>query len=265
MYVSTAYLDQQPSPPAKRGKWKAVILVVVFFLILLIILFIQSPFSKVRAIEIVGSSDLKPERILADSGLSKGMSVWKVRPSVVSAAILEKNPIVNKVDVSLNLWSGKVVIALSEKKVVGLFLNKGKFYRLLSDGTVYDESATDIPDIPILTTEKGLTITPGQKIGSPDFLMIANQLANADDTILKQISEVHQTNGQSWYSWVIYTKDKYEIRSDGKNLQSVLENYVKFRQQLNESGKPPGIINFWEGKAWYDAYSQSEDHQASGS
>ncbi|GIM47143.1 hypothetical protein DNHGIG_26920 [Collibacillus ludicampi] len=266
MYVSTSYLDQQPSTPPKRSKWKAVVLVMLFFLIVLTVLFIQSPFSKVRSIEVVGTDDLKPERILADSGLSKGMSIWKIRPSAVSESILEKNPIVNKADISLNIWSGKVIIALSEKKVVGLFLYKGKFYRLLSDGIVFDESATDFPDIPILTTSKNLVITPGQKIGSPEFLMIADQLAKVDDTILKQISEVHQTNGDFWYSWVIYTKDKYEIRLDGKNLQGALETYVKFRQQLNESGKPPGIINFWGDKSWYDPYSgdssdNSNNHQ----
>lgn len=254
MYVSMPYTQKQQPAPPKHRKSKTIILVLLFFSALLVFLYIQSPLSKIRSFEVAGANSLKPEQIIADSGLSIGMSLWKVRAGQVEQAIQGKNPLVGKVDLYVNYWSGKVTIALTEKKAVGLFLAQGKFYRLFADGTVLQDTPANFPDVPVLSSAKGVSLGNGQKIQSAAFLQVANQLAAVNDNLLKQVSEIREADGRSWYKWIIYMKNKDEIHTDEVNIEQVLQNYTQFREQLNGGGKPPGVINFYQGKGWYDAY-----------
>jgi cell division protein FtsQ len=242
--------SQQQKPEIKRRpNWKALLFVLIFFGGVLLAVFLQSPLSAIRYIEVKGNHQVRYDELLRTAGLAKGMSFWKVDAQEAEERILKAFPIVESVDVQVS-WTGEVVIAVAEKTIAGLVLTDKGFHRLLQDGTVLDRSEQAKADqVPIITMDHPPTLTPGQKVSSADLSELLKQIPEVKREVLDQISEIHMTADGPWR---LFMRDRFEVRIPPRQFADKMRDYDKFRSALGKD-KAPGVINLLESN-YYEPF-----------
>lgn len=238
----------------QKRRWKALLLLLIFFAGIAVAVFLTSPLSKVRSVEVVGNSQVPAGEIRGQSGVQAGMNFWEVKPSEVEEKLKNHFPLIAKADVEL-IFPGQVVIAVAEKPVAAILVhNEGTYYRLLSDATVFD--AVKNPGetgLPLLVTERTFSVETGKRIPDPDIQSFCEQLVKADRSLLDHVYQFEIKKGNLWSA---QTKERHEIRFPAKEIDvtTVLTIYNKFwKNQLEKDNKPPGIIHIYgPDEAWYD-------------
>lgn len=242
---------QKPAQPKRKPNRKALLILVIFFFVLLIALFLASPLSKVQSIEVVGNNQLSADEIRKTSGVQIGMNFWDVKPGAVDQQLKSRFLLIAKTDVEVH-FPGKVVIAIAEKPVAAVLIQKGGiYYRLLSDGTVFDQvkslNGTSLPLL--LSNEKNLSVEVGKRIADLDVQKFCEQIVQADRSLLQEISDFNILKGQLWSAHTM--ENNLEIRFPPGNINTVLNVYAKFWKQQLEN-KHSGIIYIYgPDEAWY--------------
>jgi cell division protein FtsQ len=236
----------------RKRKWKATLLAVIFFVVVATGLFLQSPLSKIRAIQVRGAASLDPPGLIRASGLAPGLSLFKIRPADVERRLESAYPLVASAGVQLS-WNGTVTLVVKEKKTAGVLLENGMFYRLLEDGTVLDRlTPRDAAVMPIITDASPVRVELGKKIHDSDVLRLCAELVTVDPKELAGISEIHiGGNGK----WIAYTRDHFELRLPDSGLAGKLHLYEAFRHNPETRNLKPGVVYLYENDTtWYDPY-----------
>lgn len=242
---------QQPVQAKRKPNRKAIFLLVLFFIIVLAALFLVSPLSKVHSIEVAGNNQIAADDLRNASGLSIGMNFWDVNEANVDQRLRDQFLLIAKADVEVR-FPGKVVIAVAEKPVAAILIQKGgTYYRLLSDGTVFDQvkslTGTSLPLL--LSNEKNLQVEIGKRIPDSDVQKFCQQIVQVDRSLLEQISDFNILKGEVWSAHTM--ENNLEIRFPPGTIHTALNVYEKFwKQQL--ASKRSGIIYIYgPDEAWY--------------
>lgn len=240
--IAETYSAKTPEQTRKRRpNWKALLFVVVFFLLLLVAGFLQSPLSAVNTIDVKGNHEIRYEEIVRSSGISKGMSFWRISKSKSAEAILKGYPLIKTVDIQVS-WTGNVVIAVVEKSVSGTLVAPDGFYSILQDGTVLNKTAKPSDSLPLISMETLPAIKPGTVADSADIQALAKQIPEVERAVLDQVSEIHVPAKGPWQ---IFMRDKFEVRVPERQFADKMNSYQKFRNSL-PANTPPGILNLLE-------------------
>ncbi|KEO83177.1 cell division protein FtsQ/DivIB [Tumebacillus flagellatus] len=240
--IAETYTSKTPKPTQKRRpNWKALLFIVVFFLLIVVAGFLQSPLSAVNTIDVKGNHEIRYDEIVRASGITKGMSFWRISSKKSADAILKAYPVIKTADIQVS-WTGNVVIAVAEKAVSGTLVAKDGFYSILQDGTVLEKAAKPDDSMPLITMETLPALKPGVVVQDANLQALAKQIPEVERSTLDQISEVRiPAKGP----WQVFMRDKFEVRVPEKVFADKMNEYQKFRNSL-PADTPPGILNLLE-------------------
>ncbi|MCL6513271.1 MAG: FtsQ-type POTRA domain-containing protein [Alicyclobacillus sp.] len=212
-----------------------------FFAVIGLVVVLESPLTRVRQIQVDGNTTIPAARLIADSGLTPGLSLWQINRAAVEAAVTSKEPFVQSVDVQVNAWSRTVTLHVHEKQIAAVYTTNGEFFRLLSDGTVYDElSMPSGVSGPILTTAPAVRATVGKVLPHPYASVVCAQLAKADPEMLVDVSEIHVDDSGIA---VLYLDNRFQAKLRASQLSQLLPKLHDAVAYFIDKGYPPGVID----------------------
>jgi len=233
----------------------------IFVFCLAVYFFLQSPFFGVREINVIGVKRLTSEEVLALSGLTKGVNIFKANIKE-SAAKVALHPMVRDVEISRELPE-TVNITVAEREPIGLGAGDGYFVMISDDG-YYLSKVTDLStvNLPIITG-LGLGSTgPGQKIPDKRLPAALDYLLAMPLNVRAAVSEL---NVADLNNIRMFTVDKAEIRlgSDERINEKIIlyqqiisQKYDNSIQYMDISYKGNPVIKFNE-----PAQQEKEKHQ----
>ncbi|GEO25085.1 hypothetical protein AAC03nite_08700 [Alicyclobacillus acidoterrestris] len=234
-------MPQAAMSPAdiQRRKARNRKIVIGFFAFIGVVVVLESPLARVRSFRVSGNTTIPAQRIIADSGLHKGQSLWQVNRGNVAHHVTSKEPMVQSVAVSTDWVKGSIDLTIRERQVVAVYETSGKFYQLLNNGVVYQEAAPkDGLPYPLVTASQN-HVKLGQAV-SPEVSAVCKQLAKVDSGALADVSEFH-VNGDGTVS--LYLDNQFVVTCDTKGLVGSFNAMHSAVQYFIEKGYKPGNID----------------------
>lgn len=218
----------------KMQKRRAIKRMSMLLLLLILIIggtvyFLLSPVFNVKAIQVVDNNYISSEQIANASEIALNENMFKFSKKEVKNKILA-NPYVEKVDVSRNLFAGKVKISVKER-VATLMLEYGNSYVYINNqGYILEISGVKI-DSPII---KGYVtpledVKPGNRLNKDDLERLEDVLRIIEEANSKGIgnliTHINIKNNKD-YVLTMESEDKTVYLGDSRNLSTKML-YVK--------------------------------------
>ncbi|MBM6618544.1 cell division protein FtsQ/DivIB [Bacillus suaedaesalsae] len=236
-------LKQQRRQKANR---RLIFYVSIFFLLIIGILYLQSPLSHVKNVEVKGNVHVLSDEIVSLSEINDKTSFWNLNTESITHKI-KQNKQIKSVTIERKL-PNSVGIVVTEMKRVAYAINDGKYYPILEDGNVLKSSeSTSFPsDAPILMDWK-----PGEELQE-----MASELAKLSPAIVNSISEIHHTPEESDSVHItLFMNDGREVSATITDFAKKMSAYPAIVSQLNPELK--GIIHM-EVAYYFESYEQLE-------
>ncbi|MFD2628297.1 cell division protein FtsQ/DivIB [Oceanobacillus kapialis] len=237
----------------KKANRRLVFYLSIFFFLISIIVYLQSPLSDVKTINIKGNEFLSDNEVKDLSGLTTETNIWSINGERISEAIAE-NPIVDSVDVTREL-PRTVKIDMKEVNRVGYMRQDGNYYPILGNGTVLRTAGQQVNrgDAPLL-----LDFDEEDKLHS-----MTAELEKLPASILKLISEIYWVpTEKNTNKIMLYMNDGFMVDGTIRDFAEKMKVYPSIVSQLEEGSK--GIIHIGVG-AYFEAFdnagSQEEEEQ----
>lgn len=231
----------------KKANRRLVFYLSIFFFLLSIVVYLQSPLSHVKTIEVSGNSYGADQEVIDQSGISEETNIWMVNKSNVVQAIT-KNPIVKSVEVKRKLpWT--IQIQLTENDHVGFVNKDNAYYPILGNGKILKEMK-----------QKTVNGTAPLLLGFSDesYLQdITDQLKKLPGSILNLISEIHwKPNDKNQNKILLYMNDGHMVDGTIRNFAENMKVYPSIVTQLKPDEK--GIIHIGTGAYFEKLNAESE-------
>ncbi|MUK89529.1 FtsQ-type POTRA domain-containing protein [Ornithinibacillus sp. L9] len=228
----------------KKANRRLVFYLSIFFFLISIIVYLQSPLSHVKTINVKGNSYFTDESIIEQSNVSINTSIWSVNKEEVILA-LKGNPIIDSVDVQRKLpWT--VDIHVSEHQRIGYMKDENLYFPILSNGAVLTEHGQELHngDAPLLV---GFT--------EEEYLhKLAQELSELPDSILNLISEVHWSpTTENKHKIMLYMNDGFLVDGTIRDFSNKMKVYPSIVSQLDPDEM--GIIHIGVG-AYFESFNQ---------
>lgn len=181
--VEAKYLSLQNKKKKRKKKRRRKRLTTLFTVIILLVLYFMSDFSKVKYLEVKGNRFYSEEKILSIADLSYE-SRYAVLPKIYLKWKLKKDQLIESVEIH-KTWDGAITIDVKEKTIVGYYIEDGKNYALIDDGTSKEITSSDlsiIVDYPLIdgfSKEERINLAKS-----------FSQEEEVDETIIHMISEM---------------------------------------------------------------------------
>src|SRR5699024_3959721 len=191
----------------KKANRRLIIYLFIFFLLIAVIVYLQSPLSHIKAINVNQNDVLSDEEIIKESGLKINTNIWMYT-------------------------KGKTIKAL-EKKIIGFIKKKSEYRTVLKNGMIIREE--DIPykgEAPIL-----------QEFKDDDYLNhMASELDELPNDLFNLISQVSwKPTDKNKYNIELYMNDGFIVHSSMKDFAKKMKSYPSIVSQLDKDDK--GIIH----------------------
>lgn len=214
-------------------------IVVGFFTLIGVIVVLESPLLRIRHLEVSGNTTIQASRMIAESGLRTGQSLWQVNERSVSNQILSAEPMAQSIHLQTSWLQGTVHILVQERHVVAIYESAGLFYELLNNGFAYREvAASNGLPFPVITANGG-TAKVGQ-IVSPEIAVICQQLGKISANALSDVSEFN-ANGDGTLS--MYLDDGFVVTADDSSLVGAVNGMETAVAYFVQKGYKPGLID----------------------
>lgn len=229
----------------KKANRRLVFYLSIFFLLICIIIYLQSPLSNIKSIEVTGNIYLSDEEVIQESHLSTDTNIWAVNLQKIEQQI-SKHPLVQNVVVNKKLpWT--IEISLTEHAKVGYFKEDNDFYPILGNGAILSSVSQLNGDAPLLIDFK-----------DDEYLIrMTKELNKLPKTILNLISEVHwkpvKENQNKIY---LFMNDGYIVDGTIRNFAEKMQIYPSIVSQLDPDSK--GIIHIGVG-AYFEQFNNVLD------
>lgn len=208
----------------------------IFATLISLIVYLQSPFSNVQHIKVIGNSVIPEETIQQWSGITFNDNYWSVNSNHIEEKLLDQ-PEIKKVAVSRNLFT-TIQIEIEEMERVGYIVNEGKYFPVLSNGILLKENGLKsmAGDAPILVGFKDNEYLVG----------MAEELSNLPKNISGLISEISwEPTEENPYRIKLYMNDGYQVQGSVRNFSTNMEAYPSIIAQLDPSLE--GILHIGVG------------------
>lgn len=235
-------LKQQRKKKANR---RLIFYLSLFFILICVIIYLQSPLSYIKDIEVEGNNYLTDDEVINQSTLTTETNIWNIKMTDVTNYILT-DPVVKSAKVTRKLpWT--VSIKLEEYELVGYVKDEEHFIPLLENGekiTIKDRYAYgDAPLLLNFTDEKILQ-------------EMTSQLQQLPPNILRLISEIHWSpNDQNKYKVILYMNDGFIVEGTIRNFADRMHIYPSIASQLDPEVK--GIIHIGVG-AYFEQFQDDD-------
>ncbi|KGA97011.1 cell division protein [Alkalihalobacillus alcalophilus ATCC 27647 = CGMCC 1.3604] len=221
--------DRVPSLKEQR-KQKAnrrlLFFLLLFFLLLLLIVYMQSPLSHIRSIEVNGQYIASEEAIIEASGMNLGDHIWNINADEIQQ-LIERLPEVQKATVERQ-FPTTVLVEVEEYPRVAYLLKEDRLFPIMANGLFLTELGRhDFPsDAPIIIgLEEGELLTE-----------FAAELALLPEQISERISQIfHDATESDPYAITLLMTDGIEVRSTVPNFAEWMAPYPSIAQEIDRT------------------------------
>ncbi|MFB5191597.1 cell division protein FtsQ/DivIB [Alicyclobacillus fastidiosus] len=234
-------MPQAALTPADRQRRKSRNrkVIIGFFAFIGVVVLLESPLTRIRSMTVSGNTTIPAERVILDSGLHKGQSLWQVNGGHVASHITSMEPMIQSVSLSTDWLQGTVHFTVRERQIVAVYETSGKFYQLLNNGVVYQEASPKDGLATPIVTSTAAHVTIGQAV-SPAVSAICKQLTKISAGQLTDVSEFH-VNGDGTVS--LYLDNQFVVTCDTQGLAGSLNAMHSAVQYFVSKGYQPGNID----------------------
>lgn len=219
----------------KKANRRLIFYLSIFFILICVIVYVQSPLSNVKNVEITGNHFVTKEDIIDDNNLTDKTNIWTVNKKKIEENLLE-NDVIKSVEVKRKLpWT--VEINLIEHEHVGYIKNGANFHPVLAEGvTLTSYEASIKGDAPLL-------------LGFSEEKYLKNmtaELHQLPSSILDLISEIHWIpTKENQNKIILYMNDGFIVDGTIRDFANKMDIYPSIVSQLDSNKK--GIIHLSVG------------------
>lgn len=215
----------------KKANRTLLIYLTLFFFLIAIIIYLQSPLSNIKQINVKGNEFIAKEQIIEYSHLSIDENMWRVNLSDAEDKIVD-HPLIEKVTIKRK-FPQSIEININEKDIIGYKREKEHFYPIVTDGVIVKNVDVTLPrSAPLFEN-----FTDEQYL-----LRFAEELKGVPNHILNLISEVHwKPTDKNKYKVVLYMNDGFIVHATIRDFASKMNAYPSIIAQLEPDEK--GIIH----------------------
>lgn len=226
----------------RKTNMKFVGLLAVLLVLFAIFIYMQSSYSKIKAINVEGAQLLDKETYLELLAFKEGDSMWRL-PIKESKAAIEGKDIVKKVSIKKQ-WPRKVTVTVKEWTNVAYMLKDTSYVGVLENGTFYEAAGLLPMDAPLL---QGFEDKKERK-------ELSQQLAQLPPEVLALISQItNKKTETSPYLLQMFMNDSFEVFAMTPTLADKLKYYPEIVAQIPVGEK--GVIDLEVG-ASYRPYNE---------
>ncbi|WP_099157996.1 cell division protein FtsQ/DivIB [Virgibacillus ndiopensis] len=233
----------------KKANRRLIFYLSIFFLLIAVIVYLQSPLSHVKTVQVTGNTFVSEKEIIEQSKLLDDTNIWTIDKKEINQAI-HKNPVIKSVSLDKKLpWT--VEIKIKEYKKVGYIKKDDRYYPVLGNGQQLDslEQKTLNGDAPLL-----LNFTDEKELQN-----MTNELKKLPQSILNIISEIHWVpTDENTKKIVLYMNDGFMVDGTIRDFAEKMEVYPSIVAQLKPDSK--GIIHIGVG-AYFESFDKKESSE----
>lgn len=225
----------------KKARRRIVFYVGLFSVLIMLILYLQSPLSQVRQVNVAGNSMLNDETIREWSRITTADNFWSI-DNERAAERVNGHPEISSATVSKKFFS-TIEINVTEFERVGYLEKAGKYYPVLENGNLLSDKSLKSTngDAPILSgfkEDKHLT-------------KMATELRELPQDIAGLISEISwQPTEENANKIMLFMNDGYQVEGSIRDFSSNMQVYPSITAQLDPSVE--GVIHIGVG-AYFEA------------
>lgn len=211
----------------KKANRTLLMYLTLFFVLIAIIVYLQSPFSDIKHIEVKGTEIIPNEEIVKYSQIEEGTNIWRINPKEIEKKIASY-PLVKEVNVERRLPQS-IQIEVSERRIIGYVKDNNKFSPITEDGSIVSKlqftSPKNAPLFNNFTDEEYLSRLAAEFTEIPEF-------------ILKLISEIQwKPTEKNKYKIVLYMNDGYIVHASIRDFASKINSYPSIIAQLDDKNQ----------------------------
>ncbi len=226
------------SPTSKNRNRRR--LIWVFICALLVVAYIQSPWSKINEIEVLGHSWFDAQLIEKSTGIQLQKNhFFGIRSSKVKQNILSEFPFIQEAKVNRK-FPRTIKIELTLKPIVAYELEPiGTRKIIFNDASswVWNHKISFV-DVPILT---------GWSSADPNKTRLCQVLSELNKEKMLQISEITPAPTVSYPDKILlYTTTQFEVYTTISYLKEKIENLDSYIASVQVNSKAKGIITMLE-------------------
>lgn len=232
----------------KKAKRRFMFYLTVLLLLILIVVYLETPLSHIRTIQVEGQHYLDEVDILEVSGLTEELSIWSFEKAVIEKEITRIKEI-KSVTVTRH-FPQDVRIEITENSTVGYLYNNTKIIPVLENGTKLDHASLDSysGDAPLMIN-----------FGDDEYLeLLISQLKETKPQLVDHISELHYAPTEANpYQIHLYMTNGFELKTSIRDFSNHIKSYPSIVSQLDSND--PGLIEIGAGGAVFNAFDPSEE------
>lgn len=233
----------------KKANRRLIFYLSVFFILISTIVYLQSPLSHIKTIEIKGNTYMSDEEVIDQSKLTTKTNIWTVKQQDIES-ILSESPVIKSAAVKRKL-PRTIEIVLEEYDRVGYVKKENEYYLVQENGIVLSDPVPFIGDAPII---EGFT-------DEDYFNTMVSELEKLSKSILNLISEVHwQPTDANKNKIILYMNDGFVVDGTIRNFSEKMQIYPSLVAQLEPGSE--GIIHIGVG-AYFEKFDQKEKNNES--
>jgi len=201
---------------------------------------LTSPRFTVTEVAVTGASRLRPEDVVAASGIGPGTNLFRLDRATVVAR-LEALPLIRRADM-VRRFPNQVTLAVEERRPFTL-AHAGRLHWIDEQGVnLGPETRAVAPRAPVIT---GLGPTDLAADGGPSprvaaGISLLRVLLRSETTLLEQISEIDVSRPEGP---VLYTVDGIEVRLGAEDWEGRLARLQGVLAQVRSGGEAVGAID----------------------
>ncbi len=222
----------------------------IFVFCLAAYVLLQSSLFRVREITVVGNKQLASNEIIRLTGITKDINIFKANLEQ-AAGRAALHPMIKLVDIKRDL-PATIIIAVTERRPVGILPDRGAFIIVGDDGTYLRKTASlATVNLPIITGVKPVGM-PGQKIADERLKHALNYLLGMSANMWAAVSEVNVSDINNIR---VFTIDGVEVKfGDDSRVSEKIKLFQEVISQkyqnrilyINVSYKGRPVIKFEE-------------------
>ncbi|GAA0460626.1 cell division protein FtsQ/DivIB [Alkalibacillus silvisoli] len=208
----------------KKANRRFIFYLTLIISLILIIVYMQSPLSHVKSVEVTNNEAVNEENIIDLADINKDQSFWNISADDLTERITE-HPEIEHAEVKRS-WYNTFVISVQEFTRVAYQRDGDYFYPVLQNGDRLNEVQLDHPreDAPLL---HGFEEEPLKEL--------AEQLALIPQSVSLLISEIYWEPEEHNSEQIrLFTTDGQEVIGAISNFSSKMEAYPSIASQLND-------------------------------
>lgn len=215
----------------KKANQTLLIYLTLFFLLIVIIIYLQSPFSNIKHINVLGNDVLADEQIIEQSNVTVDMNMWRINVKDIEEKITA-HPLVKEVNVKRK-FPQTLQFTIVENNVIGYVKANNELHPIVSDGVVVSNTDISLP--------RGAPLF--ENFTDEEYLQrFAEELNDLPVHILNLISEVHwKPTDKNKYKIELYMNDGFIVHATIRDFASKMNAYPSIIAQLDPDQK--GIIH----------------------